>query len=53
MLVSKATKLLKLGHSDFDQVYAMSPADGHALPPSPRCKHIGELSSVFENVHAC
>ncbi len=23
MLVSKATKLLKLGHSDFDQVYAM------------------------------
>ncbi len=25
MLVSKATKLLKLGHSDFDQVYAMGP----------------------------
>ena len=23
MVVSKATKLLKLGHSDFDQVYAM------------------------------
>ena len=23
MLVSKATKLLELGHSDFDQVYAM------------------------------
>ena len=30
-----------------------SPADGHALPPSSRSKHIGELSSVFEKVHAC
>jgi hypothetical protein len=37
MLVSGATKLLKLGHSDFDQVYAMQtgPERPTGRPPRP------------------
>ena len=30
-----------------------STADGHSLPPSSRSSHIGELSNLVENVHAC
>ena len=33
MLVSKATKLLELGHSDFDQVYAMDADTARERPP--------------------
>ncbi len=40
-------------HASSSLLVHSSTAVGHSLPPSSRSKHIGELSDLGENVHAC